>query len=205
MKVGIVTQWYAPEPVVIPGNLAEELAARGHEVRVLTGFPNYPDGKLYPGFRQRWRHSSVTDGVTVRRVPLYLSHDSSARNRAANYLSFAAISSLTALRYLADVDVVYVYLTPATVFAAPALLRLLRGIPLVIHVQDIWPESVTASSMAPQGRIGRLAERVLHAAMHKVYRAAASIAVIAPSMGELVMARGADAGKVHVILNWADE
>jgi glycosyltransferase involved in cell wall biosynthesis len=205
VKVGIVSQWYPPEPAYIPANLAEELTARGHQVRVLTGFPNYPEGKLYPGYRQRWRSRSSVDGVVIRRVPLYPSHDSSPTRRAANYLSFAATSSVAAIRFLAGADVIYVYLTPATVFAASALLRVLRGTPSLIHVQDVWPESVTASSMAPSGVAGRLTDRALHAAMRLVYRMSSSIAVIAPSMRDLVVERGADPAKVGVVLNWADE
>jgi colanic acid biosynthesis glycosyl transferase WcaI len=202
MRIGIVSQWYAPEPVLIPTNLADELAARGHDVRVLTGFPNYPTGQLYPGYRQRWRHTTESGGVTTRRVPLYASHDASSVRRAANYLSFAATSTIAAPRFLADVDVLYVYLTPATVYAAPALLR---RTPTVVHVQDIWPESVTASSMAPRGAAGRAAAKVLHTMMRKVYAHATAIAVIAPSMRDLVVARGADPAKVRVVLNWADE
>jgi colanic acid biosynthesis glycosyl transferase WcaI len=205
MRIGVISQWYPPEPVSIPANLADELASRSHEVRVLTGFPNYPDGKLYPGFQQRWDHRSVMGGAAVRRVPLYANHDSSSIKRAANYLSFAATSSLAAPRYLSGIDVVYVYLTPATVFAAPALLKLLRGIPSVIHVQDLWPESVTASSMAPAGLGGRMTNRILHAAMRKIYKTAAGVAVIAPTMRDMVVARGADPDKVRVILNWAEE
>jgi glycosyltransferase involved in cell wall biosynthesis len=205
VKIGIVSQWYPPEPAFIPGSLAKGLAARGHQVRVLTGFPNYPDGKIYQGYRQRWSDQSVQDGVTVRRVPLFASHDSSGRRRAANYLSFAATSSFQSAQYLAGADVVYVYLTPATVFAAPALLKFLHGTPSVIHVQDLWPESVTSSTMAPTGVAGRITESVLHAAMRRVYRMASSVAVIAPSMRDMVLARGADPATVRTILNWADE
>jgi colanic acid biosynthesis glycosyl transferase WcaI len=205
MKVGIISQWYPPEPGFIVSGLAEELAARGHEVRVLTGFPNYPEGRVYPGYRQRWNHRETNDGVTVRRVPLYSSHDSSAVRRVANYTSFAVSSSLAAVRYLADVDVLYVYHPPATVFAAPALMRLLYRIPAVLHVQDIWPESVTQSSMAPAGAAGKLMHQSLATAMRRVYRSASSIAVIAPSMRDLVVERGADPAKVRVVLNWTDE
>ncbi|HEX9999957.1 MAG TPA: glycosyltransferase family 4 protein [Actinoplanes sp.] len=205
MKIGIVSQWYVPEPAYLPENLARELVARGHRVRVLTGFPTYPAGKVYPGYRQRWRDTAVLDGVAVRRVPLYPSHDRSGVRRAANYLSFAATSTAAALPYLGSADVIYVYLTPATVFAAPALLRLLRETPVVLHVQDIWPESVTFSSMVPGGRTGRLINGVLDAAMRRTYRLASSIAVIAPAMRELVVARGADPARVRVVLNWADE
>jgi colanic acid biosynthesis glycosyl transferase WcaI len=205
MKIGIISQWYPPEPWFIPENLATELAGRGHEVRVLTGFPNYPEGKIYPGFKQRWNDRTVRGQLTTRRVPVYPSHDSSALRRGVNYLSFSATSSLAALRYLAHVDVLYVYLTPATVFLAPALLRLLHGTPVVVHVQDLWPESVTASAMVPGGTTGKVVYRALHKTMRQIYKASASVVAIAPSMRELLVERGADPRKVRVVLNWTDE
>lgn len=205
MKIGIISQWYAPEPAFIPSNLASALASRGHEVRVVTGFPNYPSGVVYPGYRQRWSSCASADGVSVRRVPVFPSHDLSAVRRAATYLSFAATSALAAVRFLAGVDVVYVYLTPATAYAAAGLLRLLRRTPTVVHVQDLWPESVTQSALAPRGTAGRIIHRGLSAAMSYVYGSAAGIAVIAPSMRDLVVARGADPHRVRVVLNWADE
>jgi glycosyltransferase involved in cell wall biosynthesis len=205
VRIGIVTQWYPPEPAVIPAGLAEELAARGHRVRVLTGFPNYPGGRIYPGYRQRWRHRESAPGVTVRRVPLYPSHDASAVRRAANYLSFAATSTVAAVGYLAGADVLYVYHPPATAFAAPALLRLLDRVPVVLHVQDIWPESVTASPMAPRGPLGALTHRTLGSLMRRMYTSAAGIAVISPSMRDLIVEQGADPSKVSVVLNWTDE
>ncbi|WKU07113.1 glycosyltransferase family 4 protein [Micromonospora sp. HUAS LYJ1] len=206
MKIGIVSQWYPPEPgTFIPASLAEGLAARGHAVRVLTGFPNYPEGRIYPGFRQRWTGRTTSGGVTVRRVPLYPSHDLSPVRRSANYLSFGATSSLAAVRFLADVDVLYVYHPPATAFAAAAVGRLLHRTPVVLHVQDVWPESVTASSMVRQGRTRELLHRSLASVMHRIYRASSAVVVIAPSMRELVLQRGAAADKTHVVLNWADE
>jgi colanic acid biosynthesis glycosyl transferase WcaI len=205
VKIGIISQFYSPEPAFIATSLAEELAGRGHEVRVLTGFPNYPQGRTYPGYRQRWNDVSVAGGLTVRRVPLYPSHDSSSVRRIASYLSFAATSSLAAIRYLTTVDALYVYHPPATAFAPAALLRLLRRVPTVLHVQDVWPESVTASPMVPAGRAGRALHDVIGAAMRQVYHTASSIAVIAPSMRDLVVERGADPDRVRVVLNWTDE
>ncbi|MDQ7908217.1 glycosyltransferase family 4 protein [Phytohabitans sp. ZYX-F-186] len=205
MRVGIVSQFYAPEPAFIPASLAGELARRGHEVRVLTGYPNYPSGRVYPGYRQRWRDVTESGGVRLRRVPLYPSHDTSTLRRAANYLSFAVSSTAAGVRYLSDVDVVYVYHPPATSFTAAWLLRVLHRVPAVLHVQDVWPDSVTASAMSPAGRAGRAVHTALGAVMRRIYAAASSIAVIAPSMRELVVERGADPGKVEVVLNWTDE
>lgn len=205
MRIGIVSQWYPPEPAFIPGALAGELAARGHEVRVVTAFPNYPTGRIYPGYRQRWSLRERHGGVSVRRVPVHPSHDTSAVGRVANYLSFAATSSLAAVRCLAGVDAIYVYHPPATAVAAALLPRLLRRTPVLLHVQDIWPESVTASAMAPAGRSGRLLERGLTAAMRRIYRTVDGIAVLSPSMGQLLVERGADPGRVRVVLNWTEE
>jgi glycosyltransferase involved in cell wall biosynthesis len=174
-------------------------------VRVLTTFPNYPEGRTHPGYRQRWNERTTMGLVTVRRVPVYPSHDSSAVRRVASYLSFASTSSAAVLRYLAGVDAVYVYSPPPTAFAAAELLRLIRRTPILLHVQDMWPESVTASAMTPGGRVGQALHRGLGAMMGYIYRRSSAIAVIAPSMAELVVDRGADPEKVRVVLNWTDE
>lgn len=204
MRVAVVSQWYPPEPAFVPGELAGELAARGHHVRVLTTFPSYPTGRTYPGYRQRWKVRETTGRLTVRRVPAYPSHSDSALGRVVSYASFAVTSGAAALGYLRDVDAVYVYHPPVTAFAA-ALLPHLRGVPVLLHVQDMWPESVTASSIGPTGRAGRLVDRALAAAMRRAYRAATGIVALAPGMAELVIARGADPAAVRVVPNWTDE
>jgi colanic acid biosynthesis glycosyl transferase WcaI len=205
MKIGVISYWFPPEPAFIPGCLAEELAARGHEVRVLTGFPNYPTGRIYPGYRQRWGSRTDEGGVTIRRVPAYASHDGSAARRAARQLSYAMSSALAAPGYLAGIDALYVYFPPAGAYAAAALLRLLRRVPAVVHVQDIWPEGVTEPAPQGQDKPGGLMHGLLTRTMRGIYRSAAGIAVIAPSMRDVVIARGADPEKVRVVLNWTDE
>ncbi|MBM0233463.1 glycosyltransferase family 4 protein [Micromonospora sp. STR1_7] len=205
MRIGLISQWYPPESTFVPGQLATELARRGHEVRVLTTFPSLPLGRTYPGWRQRWNHRAADRGVTVRRVPAYPSHDRSGLRRAASYLSFAATSTLAAPRHLRGADALYVYHPPPTSYAAAGLLRLLRGVPTVLHVQDLWPESVTASGMAPSGLAGRALDGVLAATMRRIYRSCAGIAVIAPAMAEQVIERGVDPGAVRTVFNWTDE
>ncbi|TCB94349.1 glycosyltransferase WbuB [Micromonospora zingiberis] len=199
MRIGILTYHFPPEPAFIPGSLAEELAARGHEVRVLTGFPDYPGGHVYPGWRQRWRHETRSRGLTVRRVPRYSTGDGGVRPRMASWLSFAGSAALVGRRYLADVDVLYVHQPPATAFASATLLRLLGRVPAVLHVPDVWTEQAPEDSDD-----GRWAARV-RAAMTRTYRAASAIAVSAPSLRDAVVAVGADPSRVRVVLNWTDE
>ena len=94
LKVLLLTQWFDPEPTFKGLLFAKQLQAEGHEVEVITGFPNYPGGKLYAGYKQRWLQTELIDGIRVNRVPLYPSHDGSGVNRALNYVSFAATSCL---------------------------------------------------------------------------------------------------------------
>ncbi|SCG44625.1 glycosyltransferase family 4 protein [Micromonospora halophytica] len=198
MRIGILSYHFPPEPAFIPGSLAEELAARGHEVRVLTGFPDYPGGHVYPGWRQRWRHVTRSERLTVRRVPRYAGGDASARARMASYLSFAGSVALVGRRYLADEDVLYVFQLPATAFAAAGLVRMLGQVPTVLHVQDLWAEDEPGPDRVD--RPGRLLTT-----MRRVYREADAVAVAAPSMRDLVLADGVEPDRVRVVLNWTDE
>ncbi|MFF0153028.1 glycosyltransferase family 4 protein [Micromonospora sp. NPDC005203] len=199
MKIGILSYHFPPEPAFIPGSLAEELAARGHEVRVLTGFPDYPGGHVYPGWRQRWHHETHSERLTVRRVPRYPAGATSTGARMASYLSFAGSATLTARRYFSDLDALYVFQLPATTFAAAGVLRLLGRVPTVLHVQDIWTRD--GADEAGEGRwVARMGS-----AMTRIYRSAARIAVAAPSMRDLVVAAGAEPDRVRLVLNWTDE
>ncbi|MEU3453723.1 glycosyltransferase family 4 protein [Micromonospora sp. NPDC006766] len=205
MRVGLVSQWYPPEGVFIPGNLAQQLAARGHDVRVLTTYPSYPHGRVYPGWRQRWRHVETHGPVAVRRVPAYPSHDTSALRRAASHLSFGVSSALAGPRWLGGVDVMYVYHPPPTAIAAAALVRAARRTPIVLHVQDMWPESVLQSGMSPTGLAGRVLAGGLRALMRTTYQLASAVVVISPGMADLVVERGADPARVRVVWNWTDD
>lgn len=191
MRIGILSQWYDPEPgpAAIPGVLAREFVAAGHEVRVLTGFPNYPSGRIYPGHRQRLRMTSRIDGVTVTRVPLYASHDSSARGRVLNYLSFAVSSTVLGAGALRGCDVVWVYNSPATV-ALPLVVHTRGGRkPYFLHVQDLWPDSLVHSGMFPDGRLGRVALAGVSKVVSLMERLARRIGVISPSVTELIQSR----------------
>jgi glycosyltransferase involved in cell wall biosynthesis len=204
MKIGIVSQFFPPEAAPLVWSLAEGLADRGHEVSVLTGFPNYPDGEIYAGYQQRWSHLERRGPVLVRRAPLYPSHDDNAVRRAANYISFAATSAAIS-GFLADCDVIYVYATPMSAAAAAAVLRRFRDRPYVLHVQDLWPESVTSADMLDE-RLNRLVAAVLRPGLAYLYRNASHIVAIGPTMKQMLKNRGVAPEKVSVIYNWsADE
>lgn len=197
MRILLVTQWFQPEPHFKGLDFAKALQAMGHEVEVLTGFPNYPGGKMYPGYRLRLAQRETMDGIRVTRGFLYPSHDRSAWRRIANYVSFAASSALLALT-IRKPDVVYVYTPPMTAAAAPVLLRLLRGVPFVPDVQDLWPDTLMATGMIRN----RLLLRLVGMWTNFAFRKAARIVVLSDGFRQRLMERGIST-PVAVIPNWA--
>src|SRR5207249_1068213 len=114
MRVLILSQYYAPEPIPKPVELAAELRRRGHEVKVVTGFPNYPTGKVYPGYRVRWCAHEEIGGVPVTRMFEYPYHGTNTLRRLLNYFSFMC-SAPFALSRLPAFDVIYVWHPPLTI------------------------------------------------------------------------------------------
>lgn len=204
MRIAIVTQYYTPEPVRIPDAVARSLVARGHDVRVITGYPNYPEGKLYQGYRQKWRHIEHIDGVTVRRTPLIISHSYNAFARFSNYLTFA-FSSLCAGPFVRNADVIYVYATQMTAAIAPQVWRLTRGTPFVLHIMDLWPESVIGSSMVPGKFRKKIIGTVLGFWLSALYQQSSSVIATAPTMSRMLNERGVPKDKLRTVLNWAEE
>lgn len=204
MKIAIVTQYYPPEPVLIPHALAHGLADRGHDVRVVTAYPNYPDGKLADGFRQSWRRCEADGKVTVHRVPIVISHSRNPVGRLLNYASFA-LSSMSAGRAVRDVDVVYVYATQMTAAVGPTWWLRIRKIPFVLHVQDLWPESITGTSMVGSDAFRRVIDFVLTPWLRGIYKRAASTIAIGPTMARMLRERGVNADRLHTVYNWAEE
>jgi len=207
MRVGLLTQWYDPEPgpAALPGVLARGLVARGHEVQVLTGFPNYPTGVVAPGYKMRRVLDEVLDGVKVRRVALYANHDASAMGRITNYASFGASAVGSGLGSLRGLDALWVNYSPITVAWPMWAARFGLRIPQVAHVLDLWPDTLLAGGFARSGRAYRVAESGLNAWCQAMYRASESVAFISPGVGPILQERGVPAEKLHYVPMWADE
>ena len=206
MRLGMVTQWYDPEggAAMTFGVIARALHGLGHEVDVLTGFPNYPAGKLHPDYHMSPYMRETRDGVTVYRAPLFVSHDTNAIRRAANYASFGVSSTALSLKALGRSDAVLVVLSPPfAAFPAMALKRL-RGIPFGVQIQDLWPQSVTAGGMLSAGRADK-AERGIQALCDRIYRRASFITVTSPGMADVIRNRGVPESKITFVSNWANE
>ncbi|EKO3740214.1 glycosyltransferase family 4 protein [Vibrio metschnikovii] len=201
MKILLLTQWFDPEPTFKGLLFAQALREQGHEVEVLTGFPNYPGGKVYDGYKISLYQKEIMDGIVVHRVPLYPSHDSSALKRVFNYISFAASSFLVGLIKAKKIDVIYSYHPPLTTSLSALLLSFFKRVPFVVDIQDLWPDTLAATGMVNNKKVLRAVDRVCHL----VYRRASKIVVLSPGFKERLLSKGVPESKVEVIYNWCNE
>ncbi len=146
MKILIVTQYFWPESFQI-NSIVERLVRNGHQVDVLTGKPNYPQGEIYPGYQSGGCQQEQYQGATVHRIPL-APRKSGGLRLALNYLSFVFSGLLFGpwLLRKREADVVFVYAPSPILQTLPAiLLAKLKRRALVLWVQDLWPESLSAT------------------------------------------------------------
>lgn len=205
-RVGFISQWYDPErgSAAQSGVIARSLVSQGLQVDVVTGFPNYPTGVLYDGFRLKFYQSERREGIDVHRAPLYPSHDSNAKRRLLNYMSYAVGATGVALAKLTHVDVCLIFGSPATAAFPAMVMRWLRSTPYVVHIHDLWPDSVLSSGFLTE-RQSKVVSSLLHIYCDAMYRGAETVAVTSPGMSERIQQRGVPADKIRFIPNWADE
>lgn len=145
MRLLIVSQYFWPENFRI-NDLVAELVRRGHDVTVLTGLPNYPDGRVFEDFRRNPSLFDQFSGAEIIRVPL-IPRGRGGLRLLINYLSFAVSASVVGVWKLRGrpFDAIFAYEpSPVTVGLPAVLLRKTKRAPLVFWVLDLWPETLSA-------------------------------------------------------------
>lgn len=148
MRLLVISQYFSPESFVI-NDLVSTLRDLGHHVVVATGKPNYPDGKIFDGYAAKGVQREIFDGdIEVIRLPIRPRGRGGAASLFLNYLSFV-IAGLLRLPFLLrnrEFELIIVYAPSPITQAIPAiLLRLQKKAHLAIWVQDLWPESLSAT------------------------------------------------------------
>lgn len=147
MRILVISQYFWPESFRI-NELTSSLASRGVEMTVLTGKPNYPEGRIFRGYKAGSCLAEFMGNVSVLRVPLFPRGQRSAFRLALNYLSFILSGALFGpwLLRSARPDIILVYCPSPLLQALPALLiGWIKRVPVVTYVQDLWPESLEAT------------------------------------------------------------
>jgi colanic acid biosynthesis glycosyl transferase WcaI len=146
MNLLIITNHFWPENFRI-NDLALGLINRGHRVTVLTGVPDYPEGRFFPGYGIFKRRREDYQGIKIWRVPLVPRGQGGKLRLTLNFLSYALCSCLLAPWYFpGSFDLMLVFETSPVTVGLPALvLKRLKNIPIMFWVQDLWPESLSAT------------------------------------------------------------
>ncbi|KAB8332101.1 colanic acid biosynthesis glycosyltransferase WcaI [Scytonema tolypothrichoides VB-61278] len=202
MRILIYSYNYHPEPIGIAPlmtELAEGLVKQGHQVRVITGMPNYPQREIYQEYRGKWYMTEQKNGVTIQRSYLRIKSKPNLIDRLLLELSFVFTSLPQALNGW-QADVILLTVPPLLVSLPATLLGWLHKCPVVLNVQDILPEAAV--------RIGLIKNqwmiRALQAIEQFAYRSAHTISVIADGFVENLIDKGVPAQKIVCIPNWVN-
>ena len=208
MQVLYISQYYPPEacaPAARVDCFTRAWARNGADVRVLTGFPNHPEGIVHAEFRHAWRRGFVREereGVKVYRTWLYPSANRKLWGRGANFASFAASAAVAGPCVAPREGVVIATSPQILVGVAGCVTGTLRFLPWVLEVRDLWPESLVGVGQASANSllyrsIGRLARFL--------YRHATHIVVDGEWKRKHLARQGVEERKISVIRNGVEE
>ena len=202
MRILFLSDNFPPEGNA-PATRLHEHAMRwvrdGHCVTVITCAPNFPEGRLFPGYRNRWRQVEMVDGIRVVRVKTFITANEGVFRRTLDYVSFMIAGFFAGLAE--DRPDVVVATSPQFFCALGGwALAAVRRLPFVFELRDLWPASIAAVGAMGQGRVLRLLERL----ELFLYRRAALIIPVTESFKHDLVARGIDAEKIQVVINGVD-
>ncbi|MFQ5777059.1 MAG: sugar transferase [Terriglobia bacterium] len=198
----LVGQYFWPEKIgagLWLHQLATDLAANGHQVSMVTAFPHYPEGRVFPGYRRAVFRREVVSGVEVVRTFIYATPSKSFWPRVLSFGTFCASAPLGCFG-MQRPEVIYCIIPPLPLAWTTELVGLARRVPVVVNVQDIYPDLAVSLGYLRN----RLAIRFFQWMERFIYEHAAGVVVITDSFRDNLIAKGVPARKIHVVPNWAD-
>jgi glycosyltransferase involved in cell wall biosynthesis len=202
MRILFLTDNFPPEgnaPATRTYEHAVRWVSAGHEVTVITGAPNFPEGVLFPGYRNAWYGVEDMDGIRVVRVKTYITANEGFLRRTLDYMSFMASGFLAGL-FESRPDVVIGTSPQFFTVCAAWVLSVFRRRPFVFELRDLWPASIKAVGAMREGRL----LRALEGLELFLYRRAAAIVTVTETFKRELVARGIDGSKIHTVINGVD-
>jgi glycosyltransferase involved in cell wall biosynthesis len=202
MKILFFSDHFRPEPSAPAAHVYERArlwVRAGHQVTVLTAAPNFPEGRVYQGYRNAWRSVEDMDGIRVVRVKTFITRNEGFALRILDYVSYMLSAFLFAWREPRP-DVVISTSPHLFVPMAGVAFSLLRRVPHVFELRDLWPATIAATSTMQPGRVMRMLEKL----ELWLYRRSARVLAFTQSFREDLVRRGIPAGKIDVVLNGAN-
>lgn len=199
MRILFIKQLFDPEPTAKSLDFAEELTRRGHKVEVLTGFPSYPLGKIYKGYKQSLWKKETINNVRIIRIPIYPSHDDNGLKRSLHYISYAISASILGPFLVKKPQVLFVYQGAIPVGIPAIIIKWLFKAPYLYDINDLWPDTVKASGMLNN----KLLLKFINKWTQLNYKQASAISVLSEGFKQTLINRGIPANKITVVSNWS--
>jgi len=203
MRITFLCQYFPPEmgaPSARTFEHARHWASLGHDITVITGFPNHPTGVIRPEYRGYFVKRERVEGIDLLRAWVYVAANKGFTKRILNYLSFF-FSSLTLGGLLTRRPDVIVGTSPQFFCAVAAYcLSVIKRAPFVFEVRDIWPQSAVELGALKN----RLLIRLLEAIEWRLYQRAAMIIPVAESTQDYLISKGVPAEKISIVPNGVD-
>lgn len=202
MKILVFSHYFPPEvnaPATRTYEHCREWGRAGHQVTVITCAPNHPRGQVYPGFRNCWFQSEQEDGIRVVRVWSYLTANEGFLRRVVAYLSYMVTAVFAQFR-IEKPDIVVSTSPQFFCGLAGGFTKLLRRVPWVLEIRDLWPESIVSVGAMRRGAVIRLLERI----ERRAYRYADHVVSVTDGFVPHINARSGKVTPVSVIKNGVD-
>jgi glycosyltransferase involved in cell wall biosynthesis len=203
MKVLIVTQYFYPENFK-SNDMAFELKKRGHQVTVLTGIPNYPEGKIYDGYGFFKTRKQIIDGVEIIRALLMPRGKGGGIRLFINYFSWAFFASLKARKISSSkkFDAIIVHEpSPITQFYPALVVKKRQKTPIYFWVMDLWPESLEIAG----GIKNKFILNFFTKMVQKFYKESEKILITSKGFKKSILEKGDFEDKIHYFPNWAED
>ena len=204
MKILYLSQYFPPEmgaPSARVHELSREWVRLGHQVTVLTGFPNHPTGVVPPEYRGELFRRETVDGIQVVRAPIYAAANKGLFRRALNYVSYCAGASAVGPFATGQPDVIIATSPQFLTGLAGLWLSALKRVPFVFEVRDLWPRSIVAVGAL---KAGSLPVRALERLERLLYARADRIVVVSEPFVDEIAALGVPREKLSVVQNGVD-
>lgn len=196
-----IAQFFTPEPYLKDIDFIKQLQKKGWDPVVITGFPNYPEGKIYPGYKNRFFEEETMEGIKVIRVFTFADHSLSSVRRALNYFIFGFFAALAVLKYGKRESFYYILQSsPFVIFCAWAVKLFKPKSKLLLDIQDVFPENIRVSGFISAKWIINFIDYILN---RFYYRTFDIFVTVSESFRKIISKKNISSEKILTLYNWS--
>lgn len=200
MRLLFISQLFDPEYAIKGLSFLSDVRKSGFDIDVITTFPNYPTGRIYPGYKNKLWQIEFQNGIRVIRVYSYISHSRSKLSRILTYFSFM-VSALLASLIIKRADVIYAYHPQITIGIVAWIVRLVKKTPYITDVQDLWPDALAATGFTRVGLLYKMIDQTCNF----IYKNSEHVVVLSKGYKKTLVQKSVPAEKISFIYNWNNE